>query len=213
VPLKFYDRVIGLVQTGQVFIGARNARRFNEIASQAGGSRMNLDLRRLKSAYFRAPAVSADSYRAAVRLLEIFGEHLSMIANQIALHDCGGDSRTVRLAKDYIADHKSDPIKLDQIARALHISPSHFCRKFKLETGLTFVGYVNRVRVEQAKILLHNKNLRVTEVAYDVGFQSLAHFNRTFRKLVGISPTEYRSRLSGPGEERIHPPEFPLSGL
>ena len=84
---------------------------------------------------------------------------------------------------------------LEQIAHALNVSTFHFCRKFKQETGLTFVEYLNRVRIEHAKLLLHNKNLRVTEVAYEVGFQSLTHFNRIFRKLVGTSPTEYRSRV------------------
>jgi len=62
---------------------------------------------------------------------------------------------------------------------------------------------LSRVRIERAKLLLHNKNLRVSEIAYEVGFQSLTHFNRTFRKLVGSSPTEYRSRLSIPTKESI----------
>ena len=58
--------------------------------------------------------------------------------------------------------------------------------------------YVSRVRVEKAKNLLLNPNARVSEVAYEVGFQSLTHFNRVFRKIVGESPTEYRKRLTHP---------------
>jgi AraC-like DNA-binding protein/ligand-binding sensor protein len=203
VPLKFYERVIGLLQTGQVFLGTPSAKRFKKIATQVTSSGMKLNLPRLEDAYFRSRAVSADQYRAVVRLLEIFAEHLSLIFNQIALHECNKNSRLVRRAKDYIADHKFDPIKLEQIARALNVSTFHFCRRFKLETGLTFVEYLSRVRIERAKLLLHNKNLRVSEIAYEVGFQSLTHFNRTFRKLVGSSPTEYRSRLSIPTEESI----------
>jgi AraC-like DNA-binding protein/ligand-binding sensor protein len=204
VPLKFYERVIGLLQTGQVFLGTPSAKRLKKIATQVTSSGMKLNLPRLEDAYFRSRAVSADQYRAVVRLLEIFAEHLSLIFNQIALHECNGDSRIVRRAKDYIADHKFDPIKLEQIARALNVSTFHFCRRFKLETGLTFVEYLSRVRVEQAKLLLHNKNLRISEIAYEVGFQSLTHFNRTFRKLIGSSPTEYRFRVSRPAKERIH---------
>ena len=194
VPLKFNERVIGLLQTGQVFVGAPNARRFKEIATQVTGSRMNLNLQRLEDAFFRSRAVSAELYSALVRLLEIFAEHLSLIVNQVALHECSTDSRIVGLAKHYVEDHKFDQIQLEQVAQTLNVSTFHFCRKFKLETGLTFVEYLSRVRIEHAKLLLHNKNLRVTEVAYEVGFQSLTHFNRTFRKLVGTSPTEYRSR-------------------
>jgi AraC-like DNA-binding protein len=55
---------------------------------------------------------------------------------------------------------------------------------------------LNRVRIEKAKILLGNNDLRISEIAYDVGFQTLTHFNRTFRKLVGRSPTDYRSCLA-----------------
>jgi len=72
----------------------------------------------------------------------------------------------------------------------------HFCRKFKMETGVTFVDYLNCIRIERAKILLRNSSLRVSEIAFEVGFQSLTHFNRTFRKLVRSSPTEYRSRAT-----------------
>jgi YesN/AraC family two-component response regulator len=93
-----------------------------------------------------------------VRLLEIFAEHLSLMATQIPLHERNGDSRIVSLAKDYIADHKSDPIKFEQIARAINVSTFHFCRRFKLETGLTFVEYLSRVRIEQGKLLLRTRS-------------------------------------------------------
>ena len=63
-------------------------------------------------------------------------------------------------------------------------------------TGLTFTDYLARVRIEKAKMLLLDRNRRVSEVAYDVGFQSLTHFNRIFRKLAGKSPTSYRQSAS-----------------
>jgi AraC-like DNA-binding protein len=204
VPLKLFDRVIGILQTGQVLLGAPSVRRFKKIAIRVISSGVKLNLQHLEDAYSRSRAVSPDQYRAVVRLLEIFAEHLSLIFNQIALHECESDSRIVRRAKDYIADHKFEPVKLEQIARALNVSTFHFCRRFKLETGLTFVEYLSRVRIEQAKLLLHNTHLRITEIAYEIGFQSLTHFNRIFRKLVGTSPTEYRSRASRPIEESIH---------
>ena len=62
-------------------------------------------------------------------------------------------------------------------------------------TGINFTEYVSRVRIEKAKNLLLNPNLRISEIAYEVGFQSLTHFNRVFRKFVGQSPTAYREKL------------------
>jgi len=67
---------------------------------------------------------------------------------------------------------------------------------FKKTTGLTFTDYLSRVRIEKAKTLLLNPHLRISEIAYDVGFQSLTHFNRMFRKIAGISPTKYRDSKS-----------------
>src|SRR6516162_11556232 len=98
VPLKFYDRVIGILQTGQVFLGAPSARRFKKIATRVISSGMKLNLPRLEDAYFHSRAVSADQHRAIVRLLEIFAEHLSLIFNRIALHECNRDSGIVRRA-------------------------------------------------------------------------------------------------------------------
>jgi YesN/AraC family two-component response regulator len=66
---------------------------------------------------------------------------------------------------------------------------------FKKGTGLNFTEYVSRVRIENAKNLLLNPNLRISEIAYQVGFQSLTHFNRVFKKVVGEAPTEYRVKV------------------
>jgi AraC-like DNA-binding protein len=67
---------------------------------------------------------------------------------------------------------------------------------FKKATGMTFTDYLGRVRVEKAKNLLLNPHLRVSEIAYAVGFQSLTHFNRVFRALTGQSPTDFREKLA-----------------
>jgi AraC-like DNA-binding protein/ligand-binding sensor protein len=195
VPVKLEERVIAFLQTGQVFLRTPTARRFRKIATQLISCGMKVNFARLENAYLRSRAVSPDQYHAIVRLLEIFAEHLALIANQIGLQQRRGDPPMITGAKDYVASHQSDPITLAEIARALNVSTFHFCRKFKQATGLTFVKYLNRVRIEKAKILLHDKNLRITDIAYEVGFQSLTHFNRIFRKLVGHSPTEYRSKV------------------
>lgn len=195
VPVKLEERVVAFLQTGQVFLRTPSAKRFKKIATQLISWGMKVNLARLENAYFHSRVVSPDQYHAIVRLLEIFAEHLALIANQIGLQKRMGDPPMITGAKDYVASHQSDPIKLEEIARALNVSTFHFCRKFKQATGLTFVEYLSRVRIEKAKILLHNKNLHITEIAYEVGFQSLTHFNRIFRKLVAHSPTEYRSTV------------------
>ncbi len=69
---------------------------------------------------------------------------------------------------------------------------------FKRVTGLHFTAYLSLVRIEKAKNLLLNPNARVSEIAFEAGFQSLAHFNRVFKRLSGLSPTAHRKQLPKP---------------
>jgi AraC-like DNA-binding protein/ligand-binding sensor protein len=196
VPVKLEGRVIAFLQTGRVFLQEPNAERFQKMTTQLTKWGVRVNFARLKNAYFHSSIVKPSQYSAIVRLLEIFAEHLAFIADQLTVPKWQGDSLMVRRAKDYIAMHQSNPIKLEEVARAANVSKFHFCRGFKQATGLTFGEYVCRTRIERAKILLHDNSLRVSEIAYDTGFQTITHFNRMFRKLVGCSPKEFRSGLA-----------------
>ena len=150
----------------------------------------------LKEAYFHSKVLSRSRYAGVVGLLEIFAKHLSMVANQIAMREADSESPLVRRARAYIAGHYEDPVSLEEVANAMHVSTFYFCKIFKKATGLTFTDYLGRVRIEKAKTLLLNRHLRISEIAYIVGFQSLTHFNRVFRKLTGESPTLFRANGS-----------------
>jgi AraC-like DNA-binding protein len=99
-------------------------------------------------------------------------------------------------AKEYIRQNQAEELSLGMVAKAVNTSTFYFCKLFKKATGLNFTDYVSRVRIEKAKNLLLNPHLRVSEIAYEVGFQSLTHFNRVFKKIIGQSPTVYRSQLN-----------------
>jgi len=101
----------------------------------------------------------------------------------------------IRRALTFIVDHFAEPIKLEDAAREACLSRYHFCRLFHHETGVTFLEYLHGFRVHRAKALLADRYVRITEVAYNVGFSDLSHFDRTFRKIVGRSPSEYRTFL------------------
>ena len=76
------------------------------------------------------------------------------------------------------------------------MSATYFSAKFKEVGGINFVDYVARTRVEKARNLFLNPDRRVSEVAFEVGFQSLSQFNRAFRKIAGQSPRECRAELA-----------------
>jgi YesN/AraC family two-component response regulator len=101
----------------------------------------------------------------------------------------------IRRAVAFVREHYAETIGLNDVAREARLSRFHFCRLFRAETGMSFHEYLNDLRVRQAKLLLANRFLRISEIAYTVGFNDLSHFDRTFRKKVGRSPTEYRALL------------------
>jgi AraC-like DNA-binding protein len=154
-----------------------------------------VDLRRLEEAYFQTRVISPQQYESVLRLLTIFAQHLSLVSNQLLVLSANSEPPAVTRARQFIAEHQADEISLGDVARAVNTSTFYFCKLFKKATGLNFTEYLSRIRVEKAKNLLLNPNLRVSEIAYQVGFQSLTHFNRVFRKLAGQSPTRYREKL------------------
>ncbi len=99
-------------------------------------------------------------------------------------------------ARKFIEQHSAEELSLTKVAKAANISANYLSEKFKKITGLNFVDYIARVRVEKALVLLQDVDVRISEIAFAVGFQSLSQFNRVFRKLAGKSPTEFRARPS-----------------
>jgi AraC-like DNA-binding protein len=96
-------------------------------------------------------------------------------------------------ARNVIHQDATDEISLTKVAKAVNISANHLSEKFKQVTGVNFVTYVARIRFENARGLLHDPAMRVSEVAFAAGFQSLSQFNRVFKKFSGKSPTDYRA--------------------
>jgi signal transduction histidine kinase/AraC-like DNA-binding protein len=104
----------------------------------------------------------------------------------------------VRRAMAYIHTHYAEPLSREVLARHLAISENYLTNCFQKEIGVSPLAYANRYRIRQARSLLSETNLTVTEVALSVGFSDLAHFSRIFRKETGFSPLAYRRDSSVP---------------
>jgi len=96
-------------------------------------------------------------------------------------------------ARKFIHEHADEELSLTEVGKAVNISANHLSEKFKEVAGINFVDYVARIRVGKACDLLRNSNLRISEIAFAVGFQSLSQFNRVFKKLTRKSPTHFRT--------------------
>jgi two-component system response regulator YesN len=96
-------------------------------------------------------------------------------------------------ARKFIEEHWGEELSLRRVAKAVNIHPNYLSEKFKQVTGMNFVEYVARTRFKEACRLLDDGDLRISDIAFAVGFQSLSQFNRVFKKLAGRSPTQYRA--------------------
>ena len=195
VPVRLGEKLIGFLQTGQVFRKKPSAALFDRTAKMISQWGIEADVNRLRNAYFDTRVLSPKQYASSVRLLSIFAEHLSMVSNQVVVQQQTAEPPVITRAKQFIHEHQGEDLSLGQVAKAVNTSTFYFCKMFKKATGVNFTDYLSRVRIEKAKNLLLNPNLRISEIAYEVGFQSLTHFNRVFKRIVGQTPTEYRSHL------------------
>ena len=96
-------------------------------------------------------------------------------------------------ARKYIEKYSGEELSLTKVANVVKMNANHLSENFKQVTGTNFVEYVARTRFANACDLLRNSNVRISEIAFAPGFQSLSQFNRVFRKLAGKSPTQYRA--------------------
>jgi AraC-like DNA-binding protein len=197
VPLRLGHRLLGCLWTGQVFQRKPTEPQFQRTLKLISSWGMKLDQAVLRGAYFGTRVVSREQLAAAVKLLGIFAEHLANLGNQILIERNNAEPPMITKAKDFIREHHAENLSLPQVAQFAHTSPFYFCKLFKRATGLTFINFLSRIRIERSKNLLINPQLRVSEIAYEVGFQSLTSFNRVFQKLLGQSPTEYRLKVRG----------------
>jgi AraC-like DNA-binding protein len=106
-------------------------------------------------------------------------------------------NRRMLRARDRMDREFAQALDVPALASVAHVSPAHFSRQFRATFGETPHRYLQRRRVERAMELLRETELPVTDVCFDVGFNSLGTFSRTFREIVGESPSAYRVRFSG----------------
>ena len=194
VPVRLGQETIGYLRIGQVLrhmaVKSDATKVSRELARN--GVRFTNDLRK---AWEKNPLIPPEKYNAIVRLLTFFAEQLSALSNQLVTEKNNAEPPLVLKAREYIDKHKTEELSLANVAKAAGASVFHFCKLFHKSTGLKFTDYVARVRLEDARTRLLNPNLRISEIAYDVGFQSLTQFNRTFRRIYGQSPSQFRMQL------------------
>lgn len=133
----------------------------------------------------------------AVKNLMLLPAVPSIRSGQINDADKGIDKPQfiVNQALAYIHTYYHKKLDLQTVADALCISTWHLCKLLKKQTGDSFIDILNQVRVEKAKELLVKSNLKIYEIAEKVGYVDTAYFSKTFKKLVHLTPNDYRNKM------------------
>lgn len=198
VPVRVGENVVGYLQTGQVMQRMPSRARFQDTVRQLVAWGADGDVDRLEAAYFQTRVIARRRYESVLRLIAIFAEHLAVLSNRLIIRATAGDSPAIEKARRFIAENLQEELSLAGVAQAVGMSTSYFCKVFRRGTGVTFMDYLARERVELVKQQLLNPQMRVSEAAFAAGFQSLSQFNRVFRRVAGEAPSDYRERLHGP---------------
>ena len=137
-------------------------------------------------------------FEQLIELLQIF-QLLSVSRRQIlnsrhiANESIGKDQKRIEKIYHYVEVNFQEKPDVNDLARQCNLSTAAFCRYFRKVTGMTFTDFVNQYRITQAKKLLLQKQ-SVTTACLDSGFNNLSYFNKTFKKLTGENPSEFRKR-------------------
>ncbi|CAM3630023.1 response regulator [Marinicrinis lubricantis] len=102
--------------------------------------------------------------------------------------------------KKYIEDHYNQDLSVDEAAEVAGLSCSHFCTWFKKETGQTFLEYLTGYRMNKACYILAHSDVKVYQTAPLVGYQDSKYFTQVFKRMIGMTPTEYRETAASSGE-------------
>ena len=142
---------------------------------------------------------SLPHFKQLIELLEVFEilatseEYTDLKSRPIANASLLKEQQRMHKIYHFIEMHYQHAINVNEVARLSHLTTAAFCRYFKKSTHLTFTDFLNQYRINQAKkLLLHDKN--VTEACYESGFENLSYFNKTFKKVTGENPSQFKKR-------------------
>jgi AraC-like DNA-binding protein len=198
VPVFINGRHAGMLLAGPVARHALDAERLDQLADSLEKAGLGGRIEQLQTTWRYSPQLSSAKFHAAETLLRMFGKYLEEAGKQVLQSRSAPASPLLKKIEQFLAGCQDEQVSLKAVAASVNLSPCHFCAVFKKQTGLTFRRYRVRQRLEKARELLTHGDRRISDVAFESGFESIPYFNRAFRQAFECSPTEYRQRLAGP---------------
>ena len=135
-----------------------------------------------------------------LRMMDLIGRsasNISLASEEYMRKRFTTGNKRIGLLHDYLMHHYREEINLEKLASLVNMAEGSLCRFFKMNVGSSIMEYLNKIKVEFACKLLMNPDIGIFDVCLDSGFNNLSHFNKQFRKHMGVTPSEYRKRFRG----------------
>jgi AraC-like DNA-binding protein/ligand-binding sensor protein len=197
VPVRVCGEPVAMLHTNRLLVRRPDPGELEAASAQLRSWGAAVTPEAMAEAMANLVVLEGHQVEAVAHLLRIYAEHLGDLASRRILADRQGQPCALAQALAYIKEHHRERLPLREVARRVNLSPYYFCKLFHRTMGMTFTQYLTRVRLERAKDLLLNPSLSVSEVASAVGFGSIPHFNRSFKRYTGMTPTAYRAMRLG----------------
>lgn len=192
VPLYDHaNRYIGSMTAGQFH--REGDPEFSREQIYAIAKDFDLDPQTLYHDYCTSPRLTQSQLEALLDFLNIIGRHLSSTHDNLLLLEKLNTPDKIESVRKYVEDNYRKQLSIRQVARHFGISPGYLAYLFKRELYVSFGNYLNFYRISKAREMLTETRLSVSEIAFLNGFGSISQFNRTFRKVLHCSPSDYRA--------------------
>lgn len=151
---------------------------------------------RIEEDFMESFLAGADNCASASELFDYLIRRVTTSYEKAARLKRQDENRPVRIVKQYMAEHYREPLTLEQVSAIAELSPAYLSTIFKKDTGMTFLEYLSKIRMDTAKQLLKETNRTVADICGMVGYNDVRYFTKTFTKYSGLKPNEYRKLYS-----------------
>jgi AraC-like DNA-binding protein/ligand-binding sensor protein len=194
VPVIRNGETIALIQCGQVHDRRPTAAEWR--AARRDLVKAGIDSASLRKLFWRNRVLTRERQDDLLNVLELIANRLAHADEQRLLPEAGRTRLQLGRAITFIEVHLEEQLTLPVIAHAAGLSTRSLARLFQKEVGISVIEFILRRRVARARDLLRHTDQTCAEVAFAVGFGSVQHFNRIFRRHQGATPSEWRRPLN-----------------
>jgi AraC-like DNA-binding protein len=192
MPVVFRGEHVATVFCGQAVTRgcpAENPRWFRARVLELG-----LDPDRMLAALRKLPRISEKKLVQIGKLLFLALSNLAETESRAALDRALAleRARPIRESLAYVEGHFREPIGIRELSQHVHLTPAYLSRLFHKAMGMTFSDYLTERRIAGAKDLLKNTSMKMSDVAFEIGYSHQSYFGRKFRQFTGVSPLQFR---------------------